>query len=119
MSIYDRIELLIKTKGMTNKEFCSEIGISGGNLGDWKRGKSVPSTNRLIEISKFFDVSLDWLLTGKERRVQQVREDSQPYVADLTNWKEIAGQLTAEETAFIQEYIEFALYRRHKKNEGN
>lgn len=53
LSIYERIELLIKNAGMTKKAFCLELGISTGNLGDWKRGKSTPSTNKLIEIAAF------------------------------------------------------------------
>ncbi|GIP54112.1 helix-turn-helix transcriptional regulator [Paenibacillus sp. Marseille-P2973] len=120
MSIYDRIELLIKTKGLMKKEFCLELGISTGNLGDWKRGKSTPSTNKLIEISAYFDVSLDWLLTGRERTAIQIQESSAVYAANLTmNWEKLAGDLTPKEALFIQEYLEFARYRKHKKEGGN
>lgn len=61
-SIYERIELLIKRQGITKKSFCAQLGISTGNMGDWKRGKSTPGTHKLIEIAAFFHVSLDWLI---------------------------------------------------------
>lgn len=52
-SIYHRIEELIKERGMTKKAFCQQLGISTGNFGDWKRGKTTPGTNKLIEIASF------------------------------------------------------------------
>ncbi len=111
---------MIKTKGMTKKEFCLKLGISTGNLGDWKRGKSTPSTNKLIEISAFFDVSLDWLLTGQERNSLQVNESPGFYGANLAiDWDKVTDQLTPREAVFIQEYLEFARYRKRKESEGN
>lgn len=38
-TIYQRIEALIKDRGMTKKAFCEKLKISSGNLGDWRRGK--------------------------------------------------------------------------------
>lgn len=74
-SIYERIEHLIAERGMTKKAFCQQLKISTGNLGDWKRGKSIPSTNKLIEIASFFDVSLDWLMIGRPSKEAMVREN--------------------------------------------
>uniref|UniRef100_A0AAE9IBG4 Helix-turn-helix transcriptional regulator n=1 Tax=Paenibacillus polymyxa TaxID=1406 RepID=A0AAE9IBG4_PAEPO len=63
-TIYQRIEALIKDRGMTKKAFCEKLKISSGNLGDWRRGKTTPGTAHLIQISDFFNVSLDWLMKG-------------------------------------------------------
>lgn len=38
-TIYERIEYLIKQKGLTKKSFCEQLNISTGNMGDWKRGR--------------------------------------------------------------------------------
>lgn len=118
-TIYDRIEWLIKTQGLSKKDFCLKLAISTGNLGDWKRGKSTPSTHKLIEIAAFFDVSLDWLLTGKERLAGQVNERREAYIAETATWKELYGELTSEEAAFIKEYLAFARSRRQKDEQGN
>ena len=77
-SIYERIEYLIKQKGMTKKAFCEQLNISTGNMGDWKRGKSTPGTHKLIEIGAFFHVSLDWLILGKTA-AEMVRENGGAY----------------------------------------
>lgn len=86
-SIYERIEHLIAERGMTKKAFCQQLKISTGNLGDWKRGKSIPSTNKLIEIASFFDVSLDWLMIGRPSKEAMVREKREDYFLTCCgNW---------------------------------
>ncbi|MCP1135414.1 helix-turn-helix domain-containing protein [Paenibacillus polysaccharolyticus] len=121
-SIYERIEHLIAERGMTKKAFCEQLKISTGNLGDWKRGKSIPSTNKLIEIASFFDVSLDWLMIGrlsKEAIVREKREDYFFNVLRQLNCQE--SELSTVEQSFISEYIEFTRYRKFKesKDSGN
>lgn len=112
-SIYERIEHLIMKKGMTKKAFCEELKISTGNLGDWKRGKSIPSTAKLIEIASFFQVSLDWIMLG--RTDEEIREQKAVYRTENHNLDLDTQDLTAEELAFIREYIEFIKYRKRKQ----
>jgi transcriptional regulator with XRE-family HTH domain len=114
-TIYERIEALIASKRMTKKAFCQQMGISTGNFGDWKRGVSIPSTKKLIEIAQYFDVSLDWLMTGRERGasdgIRELPNGYSPEGGQPDAWME---QLTEEERAFIREYLEFTEYRRSK-----
>ncbi|WP_310550924.1 helix-turn-helix domain-containing protein [Paenibacillus glufosinatiresistens] len=113
-SIYDRIELLIDRNGMTKKAFCEKLGISTGNLGDWKRGKTTPGTHKLIEIGAFFGVSLDWLILGKMPS-STVREGGVDYFLD--SMRQSNCQLEAEEEAFIREYLAFAAYRKTRQED--
>lgn len=114
-SIYDRIEYLIEQKGMTKKAFCEQLGISTGNMGDWKRGKSTPGTHKLIEIGAFFGVSLDWLILGKAS-VPMIREGGEGYFFDPARQLDCHfDELLPEEKAFINEYIAFSRYRRREK----
>ena len=100
-SIYDRIELLIKRQGMTKKSFCKQLGISTGNLGDWKRGKSTPGTQ----------VSLDWLVLGKQTQI--VQESSEDYFfEEIRQLNCHTGELQPEEKSFIKEYLAFTDYRK-------
>ncbi|MFD1136095.1 helix-turn-helix domain-containing protein [Paenibacillus urinalis] len=115
-SIYLRIEELINKRGMTKKAFCEELKISTGNLGDWKRGKSIPSTAKLIEIAAFFDVSLDWIMVGRSEMM--INEQSISYEAeDHSEWQaeRAISELTVKEQEFIKEYIEFTRYRKQKR----
>ncbi|MGZ7441923.1 helix-turn-helix domain-containing protein [Paenibacillus sp. TH7-28] len=115
LSIYERIELLIKNAGLTKKAFCLKLGISTGNLGDWKRKKSTPSSNKLIEIANFFDVSLDWLMIGREKPASTVNEGKAKYTVRDGDWEAFAATLSESERAFVREYIEFARYRKQQR----
>lgn len=114
-SIYQRIEHLIKSRGMTKKAFCESLGISAGNFGDWKRGKTTPSTAKLIEIAAFFSVSLDWLMVGKGSPASGVMEIREDYEAEGDGAYTLSvSRLTDEEKLFIKEYVEFTEYRKNK-----
>lgn len=116
-SIYDRIELLISKKGITKKAFCEQLGISTGNLGDWKRGKSTPGTHKLIEIGAFFGVSLDWLILGKNSP-SILREGSEDYFFEQIRQSNCQfDELEPREKEFIMEYLAFSEYRRRKQDE--
>ncbi|MBY9081066.1 helix-turn-helix transcriptional regulator [Paenibacillus sp. HN-1] len=115
-SIYERIEYLIDQKGMTKKAFCEQLGISTGNLGDWKRGKSTPGTHKLIEIGAFFAVSLDWLILGRPSTDPVIREEGEDYFFELKRQFDCRlDELLPEEKAFIEEYLAFTEYRRSKR----
>lgn len=120
-SIYQRIEHLIESRGMTKKAFCEQLGISTGNFGDWKRGKTTPSTNKLIEISRYFNVSLDWLIIGKESSDPSIMEGRESYDINdvLIKGKLPNVKLTDEEQQFIKEYLEFTKYRKLKGKDRN
>lgn len=118
-SIYERIEFLIKQKGLTKKSFCEQLNISTGNMGDWKRGKSTPGTHKLIEIGAFFHVSLDWLILGKTT-AERVREGGGEYFSgQIRQLNCQSDELLPNEKEFIKEYIAFAQYRRLRENEEN
>ena len=116
-TIYLRIENLIKERGMTKKSFCEQLKISAGNLGDWKRGKSTPSSSKLIEISTFFNVSLDWLMRGEPSKAELVREKRESYFFDVLRQLDChETELSVEEIHFLRQYIEFLRYRKMREH---
>jgi transcriptional regulator with XRE-family HTH domain len=118
-SIYHRIEELIKERGMTKKAFCQQLGISAGNFGDWKRGKTTPGTNKLIEIASFFDASLDWIMLGRDVQGEVLKESQDPYFFGASGQLNCQGEpLSEAERNFILEYIEFTRFRK-EKNQRN
>lgn len=64
--MYEIFEKLCKKKNVTPYKVGKETGIAGSTLSDWKNGKSVPKQNKLQKIAEFFNVSVDYLMTGKE-----------------------------------------------------
>jgi transcriptional regulator with XRE-family HTH domain len=53
---------------MTQDEFARRIGITQSHLSALERGDSEPGASVLLAISREFGKSVDWLLTGEERK---------------------------------------------------
>jgi transcriptional regulator with XRE-family HTH domain len=60
--MYEIFERLLKEAGITAYKVSKDTGISQTTLSDWKRGRSIPKTEKLQTIANYFDVSLDYLL---------------------------------------------------------
>jgi len=91
----DTIELilnLIKKNKLTQKELADIIGISQGNLTDWKNKRSKPSAKVLQKIATYFNVSVDYLLTGKETDYNEelgLDNETIEYLEELKNRPEL------------------------------
>jgi len=70
---YDILKRLCKKKNITVKDLCDYLGMSTGNTGSWKSGKT-PSIKVLQKIADYFDVSTDYLL-GKETKPSSIEEE--------------------------------------------
>ena len=54
-----------KNCGMTQAEAAEKLYITAASISSWERGNSIPDTEKIPEIAELYDVSLEWLLTGK------------------------------------------------------
>lgn len=62
MTKIPQLFILMKNKNLTSKSLSQATNISEGNISDWKSGRSMPSTDKLIILSEYFDCSVDYLL---------------------------------------------------------
>lgn len=53
-------------RGVKDADVVRATGITKSTFSDWKSGRSEPKKEKLQKIADFFDVSLDYLMTGKE-----------------------------------------------------
>lgn len=63
MALLDNIKLLCKTKGVSQRKMEQDIGISNGASSKWEN--SSPSADVLQKLSSYFNVSINYLVTGK------------------------------------------------------
>ena len=64
--MYEIYQRLLDEKGLKNADVARATGISNMTLSDWKRGKSVPKSDKMRKIAEYLNVSADYLMTGKE-----------------------------------------------------
>ena len=64
MTIYERIESLRKSQGLSQGKLEKQLGFSNGSISKWKN--STQKVERLQKLADFFGVSVEYLMTGKE-----------------------------------------------------
>lgn len=64
--IADKIKQLREAQDMTQTELAKKFNVTRSSVNAWEMGISVPSTQYIIELAKFFQVSTDYLLGMKE-----------------------------------------------------
>jgi SOS-response transcriptional repressor LexA len=68
--IVKRIDQVLSERRISYLEACRGAGISDHSITDWKGTKnkkgSMPSADKLFKVSAYLEISLYWLLTGKD-----------------------------------------------------
>lgn len=65
-NIIQRIVRLLNEQCKQSKELCDFIGVAQSTFVNWKKRNTEPKPKYLPSIAKFFNVSLDYLITGTE-----------------------------------------------------
>lgn len=65
-----RITKLRKKYNMSQADLAKALNITPSAEGMYEQGRRIPGLNILIAMSEVFDVSLDYLITGKEHHHQ-------------------------------------------------
>ena len=55
-----------RARGLSQEELAEQVGVSRQAVGKWESGQSQPDLDKVIALSRCFEVSCDWLLTGRE-----------------------------------------------------
>lgn len=55
-----------KKKGLSQQKVAMDLNISREALSYYENGKRNPDVSMLISMSKYFNVSIDYLVTGKD-----------------------------------------------------
>ena len=63
MTVYERIENLRKSRSLSQGKLEKELGFSNGSISKWKN--STPTYERSQKIADYFDVSVNYLMTGE------------------------------------------------------
>ncbi len=66
MEFSEKLQELRKSRGLTQEELAEALYVSRTAISKWESGRGYPSIDSLKEISKFFSVSIDDLLSGEK-----------------------------------------------------
>lgn len=86
---WERLNQLINTRNISFYKLGKETGISSGTFSQWKKNKTTPQKELINKISKYFNVSVDYLL-GKiddelmEENITTLKEPKEEYKTEPT-----------------------------------
>lgn len=72
MGLYEQIRDIAKTKGYSINKLEQELGFARSSINKFNKNK--PSVEKLQQIADFLEVSLDYLMTGKDDQKEQIAE---------------------------------------------
>ena len=66
MEFNEKLQALRKQKGLTQEELADALYVSRTAVSKWESGRGYPSIDTLKDISVFFNITIDGLLSGGE-----------------------------------------------------
>ena len=67
----ERIAALRRRAGLSQAELAQRLRISASAMGMYEQGRREPSVDTLVAMAEEFQVSMDFLLTGRIRTLQE------------------------------------------------
>ena len=86
MEFHEKLQELRKSKGFTQEELAESLYVSRTAISKWESGRGYPSIDSLKEISKFFGITIDELLSTEKLLSIAERENEE-------NLRNICGML--------------------------
>jgi len=83
--IAERIKYLREQLGLTQADLARKLDLTRSSINGWEMGLSIPSTPLLVELSKTFHVSVDYLLGLERESVLHIDHLSPKEVAVLVD----------------------------------
>ena len=74
MNIHLKIQELRKNAGMSQEALAEQLGVTRQAVSKWESGINIPDIDKIIALSKLFDVSLSELLTGEKEEASAPKE---------------------------------------------
>ncbi|WP_022758955.1 helix-turn-helix domain-containing protein [Butyrivibrio fibrisolvens] len=65
MIISERIIKVMKERHMTQTEFAKQVGIASSTISEWKKKKTNPTVEKIMDICNVLQITPEQLLTGK------------------------------------------------------
>lgn len=94
MTIGDKLSELRKQKGFSQEHVASLLNVTRQSVSKWENNIALPETQKLIELSSLYEVSLDYLVKDDLELIQSVSQIESKSISRL-NFSTVIGLLYA------------------------
>ena len=75
MTFGEKIQKLRKEAGLSQEELSYQLEVSRQAISKWERDNGYPETEKIVRMSKLFNVSLDYLLNEEDTQKPEINPD--------------------------------------------
>lgn len=87
MALSEKLYTLRKKSGLSQEQLAEQLSVSRQAISKWETGQSVPESDKLIVISNYFKVSLDYLLKeDDEEQATSEKDGTSLHTSSNTKW---------------------------------
>ena len=111
MAVSKIIQNLRKEMNMSQEEFADIFSVSKQAVQKWETGENKPDLEKLILISKRFNISLDYLILGNDKRIVEEMKVIKPQYGKIHDWEMYSSNLSTEYIQSIEEGLDIEQYK--------
>ncbi len=89
MKFNEKLIELRKKQGLSQEELGYKLNVTRQTVSKWELGSTTPEMDKLVEIGKIFNVSVDYLINDTQENVNNVIEDQTIKKDNSGIWKKI------------------------------
>lgn len=71
MTIGNKIYELRNKKNLSQEQLGNELGVSRQAISKWETDETIPSMDKLISLSKFFDVTIEEIVSDSKIKIEK------------------------------------------------
>lgn len=115
MIFFERLNELIKQKGVTRTTLTKELHIGANQIKYWENNGNVPDGLTLIKLADYFNVSVDYLL-GKTDKKNKATPKEQPISEIEKELLELTANMDEDEKNAVLGYAARIISKRKKED---
>lgn len=110
IDMWEIFKYLCESRGVSAYKVSKDTGIPQPTFSEWKKGKYTPKIEKMKIIADYFGVSIDYLMTGKEKSPDGKSELDEK----LSLLKNIMDSLSEDDRDDVLQYAEYKASKRKK-----
>lgn len=114
MNFAEKLYHLRKKEKMSQEEFAETFQVSRQAVQKWERGTSLPELSKVVEMAKFFGVSIDYLMLERQSRMSEelkYGKEILPDYEDMPHWEFYGSGLLEEYQQSMDEGLDVESYK--------
>lgn len=114
----NRIKELRQEKDILQSDLAKRLKVGQATISNWETGRYEPDQDALREMSKIFDVSIDYILGNTDIKNPLTSEDMNGLTEKQIKILEMMSELPEQDQDDLIQQAEYRIWLKHQKESG-